>query len=877
MDLFGRQQDLETLVGLLRERRLVTVTGPGGVGKTALAEVAAATVAPDFAYGTRTVDLTRIDREVGVREAIAGQLGFADWQSLMDSPGDAPALIVLDNCEHVLDAAADAAIAVLEVCVMPTLLATSRSPLDTPGEAVLQLGPLPIPDPSFPDPDHPAIRLFLTRVREHGVELDRSDLAPVAEVCALVDGVPLAIELAAARLRYIGIDELRRELRERPHELGRSRFRGRASHRSVSDVVTWSIDHLTPEAREVFARLGVTAGPFGVAMAEAVAAHGDADVVAALEELVAASLLVADTTGPAVRYRMLHPIRAVAVEMLRADSRYAETQSRLVDHAVAVALDVVARAVTGWNPDVLGDLLRGYDNLLAALRWTLDHDEDPDRAFVIVAVLWGVVHQAHTAEIGEVARTVLDRWPAPDHDFWPHVIATAATCANQLGRPAEAVELARAALDHTPDSHLAQVTLHRVLALASLNLGRRDESLHHFEASATAARAVGALGFALESDVHRALVAFWGDRAAALEAIERSLAEAEEIGSVINVVRAHEARASLVARDDPAAALGLADRALELARAARYPAGVAQSLETIAGAALSVGDHGRAADAIVQLLDELLATGGLNDSRMALFHAAQLLDHRGDERWADLAMTAAALPVTTTGTPIRHEIYERAAATGRVLSLTQAYTLCRQVFAGSVVPGADAPHREPGPSNRRLVAEADVWRVDFGGRTVRVKASKGMSDLAVLLRQPGRELSCLELAGGALAAGDSRQEVIDEQARGYYEQRIRDLQDELEEARANHDQGRAERLEDELDALVEHLTDALGMSGRSRAMTDAAERARSAVTHRIRATIRHLAEVHPALGGHLERTVTTGRFCMYEADGTPWQVHTGAG
>lgn len=873
MELFGRERELETLVGLLRERRLVTITGPGGVGKTALADVAAATVGPDFAYGSRTVDLTRIDREVGVREAIAGQLGFADWQSLMDSPGDAPALIVLDNCEHVLDAAADAATAVLEVCVMPTLLATSRSPLDTPGEAVLQLGPLSVPDPAVPDPEHPAIRLFLARVDEHGVTLDQAELAHVAEVCALLDGVPLAIELAAARLRYVTVDELLHELRERPHALGRGRFRGRPGHRSVADVVTWSTDHVSAGGREVFARLGVAAGPFGAATAKAVT--GRDDIVDALEELIAASLLVADTTGQAARYRMLHPIRAVALEMLRVDGLHDETQSRLVDHAVTVALDLVSRALAGWDPDLLDDLLRSYDTLLAALRWTLDHDDAPDRAFAIAAVLWGVVHQAHTAEIGEVCGAVLDRWPEPEHDFWPHVVATAATCANQLGRPAEAVALADDALEHTPEQHLARVTLHRVMAIASRNLGRRTEARDHFAASSAAARAIGAIDFALESDVHRALVvAALGENDAALAAIEQSLAEAERIGSVINVARAHEARASLIARDDAAAGLVLAEESLELARAARYPAAVAQNLETIAGAAIDTGDHERAGEAIVALLDELLATGGLNDSRMALFQAARLLEARGDEHWADLAMTAASLPVTSTGTPIRHELFDRAAATGAVLSLLQAYTLCRRAFAGSPAPGPEAPAREAGPSERRLVAEADVWRIDFAGRTARVKASKGMADLAALVRQPGRELSCLELAGSVVASGDSHQEVIDEVARREYEQRIRDLHEELDEARAHHDRGREERLEGELDALIEHLTDALGMSGRSRAMTDAAERARSAVTHRIRATIRHLADVHPAVGAHFERTVTTGRFCVYEADGTAWDVRS---
>jgi predicted ATPase len=135
----------------VRDGRLVTITGPGGIGKTRLAREVAVVVGPDFEYGSVEVDLTRIDREDGVAEAVAGQLGYADFGALVNSTGDQPTLVVLDNCEHVLDAAADVTRQLLDACEMPTIIATSRSPLDLPDESVITLGPLATPAPDVAD------------------------------------------------------------------------------------------------------------------------------------------------------------------------------------------------------------------------------------------------------------------------------------------------------------------------------------------------------------------------------------------------------------------------------------------------------------------------------------------------------------------------------------------------------------------------------------------------------------------------------------------------------------------------------------------------------------------------------------------------------
>jgi hypothetical protein len=159
----------------------------------------------------------------------------------------------------------------------------------------------------------------------------------------------------------------------------------------------------------------------------------------------------------------------------------------------------------------------------------------------------------------------------------------------------------------------------------------------------------------------------------------------------------------------------------------------------------------------------------------------------------------------------------------------------------------------------------EMWTLTWHGSTVHVKASKGMNDLAALLARPGVEISCVDLTGAAV--DDHRSgDVIDTVARRQYEDRLRELQVDIDDARADHDHAREERAQIEFDAIVDHLTAALGLGGRSRRHADTSERARSAVTQRIRGSIKRIEAVHPALGAHLRRSVVTGFFCSYRPE-----------
>ena len=185
--------------------------------------------------------------------------------------------------------------------------------------------------------------------------------------------------------------------------------------------------------------------------------------------------------------------------------------------------------------------------------------------------------------------------------------------------------------------------------------------------------------------------------------------------------------------------------------------------------------------------------------------------------------------------------------------------------------GAGDAAAPPVSTGNRFLRSGDVWTINYDGVETQLGNSKGLADLATLLSQPGVEVAALDLMGAAVVTGDSGP-ASDTAARRQYEQRVRDLQVCIDEAAADGDPYRAEQAREELDTLVEHLTAAYGLGGKERSAGQPAEKARSAVTWRIRSTIKKITEVHPELGEHLDRSIKTGRFCVYEpAQPTSWE------
>jgi hypothetical protein len=325
--------------------------------------------------------------------------------------------------------------------------------------------------------------------------------------------------------------------------------------------------------------------------------------------------------------------------------------------------------------------------------------------------------------------------------------------------------------------------------------------------------------------------------------------------------------AVLVAAGDPAG-VACVETTLEMVEAIDYPFGITCNLQTLVRAHIAAGDIVDAAGVVLRLFDAV-GRSGEGDFRIAIDLAAVVLHAADRPCWPDLVATSTTLANTNPMVLGALRIELPTGRPGQVLSRWDAVRLARraiaEVAAMPPAPAADEPpaltDEEPAVFRRA----GDSWEVRFAGTAVHLKASKGMDDLAALLAQPGREIHCLELAGAG-AEESSLGEAIDETARRRYEARVRELQAEIDTAEDDNDLGRADRARIELDTLVDHLTAALGLGGKARQQGGTAARARSAVTHRLRATMRRIADVHPALGRHLHASVTTGIYCRYQPE-----------
>ncbi len=392
----GRDDEIDQLVGLLGHARLVTLAGTGGVGKTRLSLQVAAQLLPGFADGAWFCELAAADDNDSMAQVVAATLGCVQHpgrtlsESIVEYLKVRQLLLLLDNCEHLLDEAGDLADAILRGCAGVTVLASSREALDVTGERVLRLRSLSTPDAEADDvalAKSPAVQLFRDRAADAGAgaDWDGRQWQAVAEICRRVDGIPLAIELAAARTVALSPVDVATRLDER-FRLLTGRRRGRIErHQTLRATVEWSYQLLTDDERLVFDRLGVFAGNFDQTAATAVADDGEGELDAwavadALASLVAKSMLTTDTgPGGTTRYGMLETLRQYARERLD-ETRTADTTRRRMARHCAGFCDAAAAGIKGpddglWWARIRADL----DNLLAAVGWAFDQRELADQ------------------------------------------------------------------------------------------------------------------------------------------------------------------------------------------------------------------------------------------------------------------------------------------------------------------------------------------------------------------------------------------------------------------------------------------------------------------------------------------------------------------
>jgi predicted ATPase len=398
----GRNAELADLTGLLATKRLVTVTGPPGAGKTRLALAVAHAAAPNYPHGVCFVPLAEIDEPGLVPSGIAAALGVSSAEesvrdALIDHLRTQRLLLLLDNVEHLLPEVSVVG-ELLDAAPGLRVLATSRAPLRLSGEQEYPLAPLPLPVPedlaATEDPGaFDALALFADRAKDidHHFALTEDNARTVAGVVARVDGLPLGIELAAARLRLFPLPELHRRVTDVLPQLVEGAVDQPTRHRTLRDAIGWSFRLLDPREQLLLRRLGVFRGGFTLDAAKYVAAGEVADTAAGISKLIEASLVQPPVATDHVRYAMLETVREYAVEQLRVGGEYESVARRHTDFYADLVQRAEPELTRAEQPRWLRHLEAEHDNLCAVLRWSL-REGDLDHGLVTAGRLWRYWH-----------------------------------------------------------------------------------------------------------------------------------------------------------------------------------------------------------------------------------------------------------------------------------------------------------------------------------------------------------------------------------------------------------------------------------------------------------------------------------------------------
>jgi predicted ATPase len=445
----GRESEVAEVEVELRAHRLVTLTGVGGVGKTRLATEVAARLGDEFPDGVWLFELAAVTDPAAMPDAVAAVLGITQQPGMSVSESVAAALegrirlLVFDNCEHLLDAAADLIEAILDHSATVRIVATSREGLRVAAE---QLWPVPSLDVA-PGIDSAAVALFVERARSvapHFSMVTTDEADAVVEICRRLDGIPLAIELAASRMASMTAAEVRDRLDERFKLLVGSR-RGLEHHHTLRQAVAWSYDLLDDSQKALLERCSVFAGSFDIQSACGVAGFDDIDdyvVLDLLDALVRKSLLVADRSSGRTRYSMLETIRQFAEEQLAVSGAATETRNAHARYFAERETDVLALWDSPRQREAFVWLSTELADLRTAFRWAAAHDDlDTAAAIAVYAGFLGGWIEQH--EPSTWAEELIDRARAVGHPRLGQLYVIAAEC-YRTGRLTDSVEYADA-------------------------------------------------------------------------------------------------------------------------------------------------------------------------------------------------------------------------------------------------------------------------------------------------------------------------------------------------------------------------------------------------------------------------------------------------
>jgi predicted ATPase/class 3 adenylate cyclase len=913
--LIGRTRELASLAGVLEQHRLVTLTGVGGVGKTRLAVQLAANVLDRLSDGAWLVALASIRDPALVPSAVAAALEIVEHpgrpvtETLCDAIGSRELLLVLDNCEHLIDATARLVDVLLDACSALRIVATSREALGVEGEQTWPTPSLRLPardGASLVDvAQTDAVALFVERARavRPDFELSPANANSVTALCSRLDGIPLAIELAAARISALGPQDILERVDRRFLLLTGGSRTALERHQTLQAAVDWSYDLLEEREQRFFERLSVFAGGFSLEGAQAVAAEegdGELEVLDLLGSLVAKSMVVAEGSGASVRYRLLETLQQYGRDRLAATGEVAGIRGRHAQHFLEF---VEGLRPMFFSPDqvVAWDRMSlEIDNWRAAFAWILETGDAAAALRMAAATFAGWHDTGEMLRFREAALAAATGLPEAD---LVEPLAVTAWSALQAGEHTLARDLAEGSLTSAGNARLGPHELAlEVLGLASFWRNDPEGAIAYLEQSVSVARDIddgspssqfrlgnvlGSLAFVL----------------AQAGAIERAIAIGEEAvdiarklrvptllsGTLFNLALAYRSA-------DPERAAHLLDESLESSIGARWPYGRSWVLLAAGQVRAARGDHAGALEAFVEVLTlsrksgerfivpialqgmarALRQVGRLSESAR-LLGASQGLAERLAIPGASADVAARDRAAVRLRQLLGDEQFEAEWEAGRAMSFEAATRAALQ----SAKHLDDDPARSAAaslPHRNQFHCEGDTWTITYDGRTVRLRDAKGLRYIARLLAEPGREVHVNDLAargtgGEAVPASGSGGEVLDASAKADYRQRLAELEAEVAEATEWNDTERVGRAQAEIDALTDQLTGAYGLGGRARTMSDPVERVRKAVTNRIRDSLDRIAAEHKSLGRHLANSVRTGTFCSYTPEGpTAWEL-----
>jgi predicted ATPase/class 3 adenylate cyclase len=629
----GREREIAEVKRLLGAARLVTLTGSGGAGKTRLALQVAADVVESYPEGAWLAELAPIADPALVTKAVASavnvpeQPGRGITETLVDALRSKAVLLVLDNCEHLLAACRDLAAALLRTCSQVRILATSREGLGVPGETLWRVPSLSIPEDirHLPAPEelvlYDAVHLFVDRAvaTAPAFTVTSKNASAVAQVCQRLDGIPLAIELAAARVKVLAVEQIAARLDDRFRLLTGGSPIALPRHQTLRAAIDWSYNLLSESERVLLRRLSVFAGGWTLEAAETVSAGGAVDVASILDvltSLVEKSLVLAETHHGEARHELLETVRQYARERLVEAGEVADVRSQHRDWYLALA-EQAAPGLQGLEQANLFERLETeLDNFRAALDWSLTEDGRTDAGMRLSVALWEFWRtRDHHGE----GSSWLERALAHDSTASTSVRAKALSAAGSLARSQGDYERASALVEESLvvfrqlGDKLGVARALVTLGNITMSMGRhleKAESLitesltycREAEGKKEIPRVLNQLGEVARSR---------GDYAAARSFYEESLAMAREVAGKRSIATTlHNLAAVELAQGDHRKGEALLRESLDVCRELKHREGIALALVGFAGVAIMKGHQDRGAR-LLGATDVLLSTLGI--------------------------------------------------------------------------------------------------------------------------------------------------------------------------------------------------------------------------------------------------------------------------